>query len=290
MVRAAQPLGLLLLVVAAAPAIGSVTAPPTLDAALPEVLLSRQVLEARGLAVGDVVQLSADPRGAAARPFRIAARYEPMPDPFRLTAPRHEARLHLPDLLELIADPRDPSAAETVEQINLALVDPATAARVAADLLATAPGLIARPTAVDARDSPFVVMRRFHAAIAVVTVLSSTAFLLALMVIRADERREIAGILRLLGWSRRRVLVLVLAEGACLAAGGAVAGVLLALACQTLFNRFFQWHYDTPLVFVRVGPGLMLGCVALAVPLGIGAGIVASARLLRRQTMDLLRR
>jgi predicted lysophospholipase L1 biosynthesis ABC-type transport system permease subunit len=133
-------------------------------------------------------------------------------------------------------------------------------------------------------------MRRFHLAIAAVTVLASTAFLLALMVIRADERREIAGILRLLGWSRARVLAAVLVEGVCVALGGAVAGVLLALGAEVLFNRFFQWHYDTPLTFVRIGPGIMLGCIALALPLGVGAGVVASARLLRGEIMALLRR
>ena len=53
---------------------------------------------------------------------------------------------------------------------------------------------------------------------------------------------------------------------------------------------FFQAHYDTALVFVRVTPRVAARCVATAVPLGIVAGLVASWALLRRDVVDLLRR
>ena len=54
------------------------------------------------------------------------------------------------------------------------------------------------------------------------------------------------------------------------------------------FNAFFQWHYDTALVFVRVTPRIAARCVALAVPLGVLAGLVASWTLLRRDIVALL--
>src|SRR5690349_1972617 len=63
------------------------------------ILVSRQLLESQGLAVGDVVSLSADASGANPRPFRIAGEYEPTPDPLRLGATRYEIRMHLPDLI-----------------------------------------------------------------------------------------------------------------------------------------------------------------------------------------------
>ena len=54
-----------------------------------------------------------------------------------------------------------------------------------------APGISVRPTARAGDGSdPFAVLERFHVAVAIVTVLGSTAFLLALMVMRAEERRE----------------------------------------------------------------------------------------------------
>jgi ABC-type antimicrobial peptide transport system permease subunit len=135
-----------------------------------------------------------------------------------------------------------------------------------------------------------VVLDRFHLAIAAVTVLGSTAFLLALMVMRADERRETAGTLRLIGFSRPRVLVEGFVEGVIIAVVGAVFGVALAAGLQHGFNAFFQWYYDTTLVFVRVTPALAARSVAIAVPLGVVAGGVATWALLRRDILSLIRR
>jgi ABC-type proline/glycine betaine transport system permease subunit len=55
-------------------------------------------------------------------------------------------------------------------------------------------------------------------------------------------------------------------------------------------NAFFQWRYDTTLVFVRVTPAIAARCVALSLPLGVMAGLLASWTLLRRPILDLLRR
>ena len=84
---------------------------------------------------------------------------------------------------------------------------------------------MASTTSTDA-DDPFAVLDRFHWAIAIVTVTGSTAFLLALMVMRAEERREIIGILRLMGIPTRSILAEVLLEGLLIATAGAVFGVV----------------------------------------------------------------
>jgi len=258
---------------------------------LPGVLLSRQLVEARRLEIGDTVVLSVDPQGSRRRSFRLVGVYEPFPDPMRITQSRHEARLHLPDLLQLTQDPSDPQTLESVGSINVALQDPSDAAAFARDLTARIPGLFADPTAAEDDDgNPFVVLERFHLAIALVTVLGSTAFLLALMVIRADERRETVGVLRLIGFSRRRVLLEVFVEGLCVALAGALFGLVLAALMQGGFNRFFQWRYDTALVFVRVTAGIAWRCMLIAVPLGVFAGLVASWTLLRRGVLELIRR
>ena len=110
------------------------TSAPPATPDLPDLLVSRQLLEHQALAVGDVVQLAAPDAGAAARPFRVVGVYEPIPDPFRITGRRLEAHLHLPDLIALTADPADPLSAESVTTMNVALVDPADAAAFAQDL------------------------------------------------------------------------------------------------------------------------------------------------------------
>ncbi len=257
----------------------------------PAILVSRQLLAAEHLAVGDVVALSSDPRGTSPRPFRIAGVYEPVPDPARLGAVALEARLHLPDLVGLTADPADPASAESVESINVKLRDPKDAAAFTRELAARVPGLALRETAKgDPREVTFVVLDRFHLAIATVTVIASSIFLLALMVMLVDERRETVAILRLIGLRRRRIFIQVLAEGLVIALAGAVFGVVLAAALEGGFNRFFQWKYDTALVFVRVTPAIAARAVAVAVPLGIVASVAASWSLLRRGALSLARR
>ena len=264
---------------------------PSPPAQLPEILLSRQLAEQAAVRAGDTVTIAAEANGAGAKQFRVAGIYEPTPDPMRFTSRRLEARLHLPDLLAMTATPGDPSSIESVRAMNVKLVDPEDADKFSTALMARVPGTFSRPTsrAQDGSD-PFAVLERFHLAVAIVTVIGSTAFLLALMVMRAEERREIIGIVRLIGVSQRFVLLVVLAEGLLIAAAGAVFGVLVAKAAEGSVNRFFQWRYDTTLVFVRVTARIALQSIALAVPLGILAGLVGSWTLLRRDIVSLVRR
>ena len=119
---------------------------------------------------------------------------------------------------------------------------------------------------------------------------AGTAFLLALMVIRAEERRETVGILRLVGISRRTLLTSVAIEGLVVAAIGAAFGILLAYVSEGLVNRVFQARYDTALVFVRVTPSIAMRAIVVAAPLGILAGIGASWTLLRREVLSILHR
>jgi putative ABC transport system permease protein len=258
------------------------------DAAVPAILVSRQLRESQGLTIGEIVSLSTDPTGAHPRRFRVAGDYEPMANPMWLGASRHEVRMHLPDLLAMTADAVDQ---DSVDAINVKLGDPAGAAAFIRDTPGRIPGLVVRSTsASDDRAAPFVVLERFHFAIAIVTVIASSIFLLALMLMLVEERRETVGILRLIGFRRRRILLHVLAEGVVVAAAGAVFGILLSVAFQGGINRFFQWRYDTILVFVRITPRIALRSIAMSVPLGVLATLASSWTLLRREMFLLTRR
>jgi ABC-type lipoprotein release transport system permease subunit len=254
------------------------------------VLVSRQLAARANLHIGDSVTFAADAQGSRAATFRVAGIYEPTPDPMRFTSPRIEARMHLPEVLDLAADPADPDARETLSGINVTLTDPSDARTFPSELAARAPGVIAQPTRPARDEDPFAVLERFHLAISAVTMLGGTAFLLALMVIRAEERRETIGVLRLVGISRRTLLWSVAIEGVFIAALGAIFGVLLAVATEGLVNRIFQARYDTALVFVRVTPSIAARAVAVAAPLGVVAGLGASWTLLRRSILSIVRR
>jgi ABC-type lipoprotein release transport system permease subunit len=258
---------------------------------VPEILLSRQLMAQGGVHVGDVVTLAVDSHGARGTLFKVAGVYEPTPNPMKFSARRLEARLHLPDLLALTDEPGDPLAGETVESLNIALVDSREASTVSTLLATRGIGLVSRPTSTTTEEGEvFAVINRFHWAIAMVTVVGSTAFLLALMVIRAEERRDIVGILRLVGIPPRSILVEVLVEGLLVAIGGAIFGIAVAILGQGAINRFFQWRYDTPLRFVSVTLRIACQSVAFAMPLGVMAGLAASWTLLRRDVLSLIRR
>lgn len=255
----------------------------------PGILVSRQLLAKAHLAIGDVVTLAGDLKGGNARTFTIAGVYEPTPDPMKFNVERIEARLHLDDLLALSADPADPSSADAVSAINVALSDPSSVNTFSRALSARTPFIFSTGTR-DQESTTFLVIDRFHTAIAVVTVIGSTAFLLALMVIRAEERKETVGILRLIGISKKTIMTEVVVEGLLVAIAGAAFGVLVAAAAQHTVNQIFQARYDTTLVFMRVSPKIAMRSVAVAIPVGVVAGAVASWMLLRRGTSALVRR
>jgi putative ABC transport system permease protein len=265
--------------------------PGAAEPPIPDVLISRQLAEAFGITTGTVVRLSADSAGGNPRAFRVAGVYEPAPDPMQLNAAKHEVRLHLPDLLAMTADPADPLAAGTVDAINVALADADEARAFARDAVSRIPGIRVRFAAGAMREADvFVVLERFHLAIAIVTIVASTMFLLALSVMVVDERRETVGILRLIGLTTRRILAQVLVEGLFIAVAGALFGLGLAVASEGLINGYFQWRYDTALVFVRITPSVALRSIAIAVRLGALASLGASWVLLRRSVLSLARR
>ena len=259
------------------------------ESGVADVLVSRQLAARLHLAVGNVITLAADPAGARAGRFRVAGVYEPTPDPMKFNVERLEVRLHLDDLIGVAADPADPSSADTVSAINVRLDDPSAGAGFSRALSARAPFVVAGQTG-GSESATFVVIDRFHTAIAVVTVIGSTAFLLALMVIRAEERKETVGVLRLIGISRRTILAEVVVEGLVVAVAGAVFGVLFAWLAQRAVNLFFQSRYDTTLVFMRITRAIALRSIVVALPVGVVAGTVASWLLLRRGMTALVRR
>jgi len=273
--------------------IAAVLAATTLQAAdnLPSVLISRQLAETEHLRIGDMVRLSPTADGAVVQQFRVAGIYEPTPDPARLGAVIREVQFHLPDLLKLTRQAGTPAGSEYVQRINVALVNPDEATQFSREVQARMPGVQAQPASGAAESTgPFIVLRRFHLAIAIVTIVASTVFLLALTIMLVDERRAAVGVLRLIGLPSHRIIFQLFLEGVLIATVGSLFGLLLSLASEGLINRFFQWRYDTALVFVHVTPQVAATCVAIAVPLGVSATVVASWALLRRNGLRLARR
>jgi len=281
---------LLVTLLGCAIAAGTLSAAAAGDGPRP-ILISRQLAETEKLQVGQVVRLSRHADGKDAQAFRIDGVFEPTPDPMRLGAVLRKVRMHLPDLLDLIREPGTPAGSEHIDGINVQLAKGVDQEAFSRDVSSRMPGLFAQPASQAAGSTgPFVVLERFHLAIAIVTIVAATVFLLALTIMLVDERRATVGILRLIGLPSHRILVQLFIEGMLIAGLGAVFGLLLALASEHFINQFFQWRYDTALIFVRITPRVAALCTAIAVPLGVGATVTASWALLKRNGLSLARR
>lgn len=136
----------------------------------------------------------------------------------------------------------------------------------------------------------FQVVSRFHRAIGVITIVASSVFLLCIMVLKVEERRRDIAALRLMGISRSSVVRSIVIESALVAVLGCVLGVALGWATSLLVNWHYQALYRTPLEFSIVTPPIVAFAVALSLILGIGAGLLASLRLVRTPPLQLFGR
>src|SRR5688500_18972136 len=136
----------------------------------------------------------------------------------------------------------------------------------------------------------FQVVSRFHRAIGVITVLASAIFLLCIMLLKVEERRRDVAALRLLGVSRRTVLGAIVLEASLIALLGSGIGVAIGAATTWLVNMHYQGVYSTPLRFAIVTPEILAFSVGLSLLLGIAAGAIVGARLVRTPPLALFGR
>ena len=136
----------------------------------------------------------------------------------------------------------------------------------------------------------FQVVSRFHRAIGVITIVASSVFLLCIMVLKVDERRRDIAALRLMGISRWSVVQSIIIEAALVAVLGSVLGVALGWAASVFVNWHYRALYRTPLEFSMVTAPIVALAVSLSLLLGIGAGILASLRLVRTPPLVLFGR
>ena len=136
----------------------------------------------------------------------------------------------------------------------------------------------------------FQVVSRFHRAIGVITIVASSVFLLCIMVLKVEERRRDIAALRLMVISRSTVVRSIIIEAAVVAVLGSMLGVVLGWVASLFVNWHYQALYRTPLYFSIVTPAIVSLAVSLSLVLGIGAGVLASMRLVRTPPLALFGR
>ena len=246
------------------------------------IALERRLAERLGAHLGDTLALGLEATALDHRGV-VSAIYEPAADPSSITKRDFYLRFHLPDLALLLGTP------DRVDRFGVALEPGQQPPEVARRLNQAAFGFRAFPSSEIASESSqtFRVVSRFHDAIAVVSVVASAIFLLCIMLLKVEERRRDAAVMRFTGISRRTIFAALLLEAVLVATLGSVMGVALALAASAVTNLYYQQYFDTALVFSVVTPAIVRFSVLLSLGLGLAAGAIAAARLVRTNPMIL---
>jgi putative ABC transport system permease protein len=270
---------LCLALVSPAEAAGQQPAPPV------AIAVERRLASELGLHTGDTLRLGAAADSVTTLAI-VAAIYEPAPDPAAVTRGELGIRLHLPDLERLLG------ARDRVDRIAVALAPGAAPDSAAAGINRVAFGYRAAPSASIASQSSqtFRVVSRFHQAIGLISVVASAIFLLCIMLLKVEERRLDAAVMRFVGIRRRTIFTALLLEACLVAAVGSAMGLGLAALAGAATNAWYQRYFDTRLIFSLITPDIVLFSILLSLVLGLAAGALASWRLVRTQPMALWRR
>jgi putative ABC transport system permease protein len=246
------------------------------------VAIERRLASRLHLEVGDSLILGTHP-DSLTRLAVVAAIYEPAADPASVTHRELKLRMHLPDLAELLAAP------DRVDRIGVGLKDGTPPDSAVARLNQLAFGFRAHSSSAIASGSSqtFRVVSRFHRAIAVISIVASAVFLLCIMLLKVEERRRDAAVMRLIGIRRRTIFAALVLEAMAVALVGSGIGVVLASAAGSLTNLYYRRLFDTSLIFSRITPDIVLFSVALSLLLGIAAGALAAQRLVRTPPLVL---
>jgi putative ABC transport system permease protein len=260
---------------------GSV-APGQARTSIPAVAVDRRLARELSLQVGDTVRLGPAP-DSLRMVATVAAIYQPRADPAEVTRQERHVRLHLPDLAALLGAP------DRVDRFGIGLASGTSVDSAVAALERNAFGYqaFASDSIAAGSSQTFLVVSRFHRAIAVISIVASAVFLLCIMLLKVEERRMDAAVMRFVGVRRRTIFGALLLEAALVAVVGSGLGTLLALVAGAATNAYYRRFFDTTLTFSLITPGIVLFSVALSLALGLAAGAVAAWRLVRTRPLVL---
>jgi putative ABC transport system permease protein len=249
------------------------------------ITIDQRLAADASLRIGDTVVVSAT-TGTGGDSVVIAAIVGRRADPSEIARSEYRVHLHLDQLQHLIG------YGDRVDRFSVSSRGDAAADSAVRAVNAAAFGFRAyrsRDIAVETSQTVAVVSR-FHRAIGVITIVASAVFLLCILLLKVDERRRDVAALRLLGISRRSVMLTVVLEAAFVSVIGSGVGVVIGWVTSLAVNWHYQMRYQTPLRFALVTGDIVLFAVSLSLVLGVAAGALAARRLVRTHPLVLLGR
>ena len=253
-----------------------------LAAQAPGIAIERQLARELGLAVGDTLRIGSH-IDSLNLVVTVSAIYEPRPDPAEIAKRERHIRMHLPDLAAVLG------AGDRVDRISIGIQPGISADSAAARLDQGAYGYRAFSSQSIASESSqtFLVVSRFHRAIAVITIVASAVFLLCIMLLKVEERRLDAAVMRFVGVRRRTIFGALLLEAGLVALVGSALGTALAYLAGAATNAYYRRFFDTFLSFSIITPEIVGFSILLSLVLGASAGALAAWRLVRTRPLVL---
>lgn len=238
------------------------------------------------LAPGDTVMLRLNGARGDGQPFVVAGTYAPPPDPAGISRTSKSVWMGITDL-ETLAGRKDRVSRFVLDVAPGVDVDSMVAALNTAQL-----GFTAYRSTDLARQSSrtFVVISNFHKAISLLSILAGSAFLAAIVLLQVQELRKSLGVLRVIGFSKRRIYTTVVGETVLLANVGATAGVLLGLVVSRGVNAYYRRYFDTDLVFSSVTASQVALAFGVATLVGVVVGSLATGYLFKLRVNEVLGR
>lgn len=234
-----------------------------------EIVLGRFAANGLKKGVGDTLRLSGTT-------FRIVGIYE--------NGSIYEdagGTVTLKDAQQLFGKPRQ------ITFMSIALHDPARADEVSRQLEREFPELKVVPMdALGERLQEFQIMDASINALIFITALVGGIVMMNAMLMSVFERTQEIGVLRALGWRRRRVVGMVLVESLGLSLVAAVAGIVVGMGLNYLFAIEPTFGYFLAPVFT---PQLFIKVLALAAVLGTLGGLYPAWRAAGLRPIEALR-
>jgi ABC-type lipoprotein release transport system permease subunit len=256
------------------------------SATIPEILINRRAAERLQLQQGDIVEISLTGDMKKPQQFRVSAIYEEPADPSLVPLKRNYLKMHLSDLENLTGKK------DQLDMISIQLKKGSNASNIAARLNADAIGFTAYSAQELANRSSttFVVVSRFHQAIAFISMTAGAIFIFALMVMRVEDQRKNLAILTVTGISKQTILKSLMLEAVFFAFIASLLGAVLGSISARVVNLYYQHYYQTTLTFAEVTGDILIRAMCIAFFLGIISGTFSWFRLRRLAVLQELGR
>jgi ABC-type antimicrobial peptide transport system permease subunit len=234
-----------------------------------QILLGSMVAEGMGKGVGDTVEVGG-------YRYRVVGLYESDSAWMEMGGVITQR-----DLQTFVGKPRK------VSMYMVKVNDPGQAEEVVEIINTQFPEVHASLTGEFAQQMPdFEAMDAMMSAISFLAIFVGGLGVMNTMLMAVLERTREIGVLRALGWRRRRVLGMILQEAVLLGILGGITGILIALGLGLLFSK-------TPMVGEMLNPvweyDIFIRAITIALFLGILGGIYPAIRATRLQPVEALR-